>query len=57
MIIICKFHLQSGFDPRISATAYLELDVKYSNTINIEMFGIFPESNFSKPLSTLESIF
>ena len=43
--------------PRIYGAAYLGLDVNYSNTINIEIFGRFPESAFTKPLSTSGGIF
>ena len=42
--------------PRISGVACLELDVKCSNTINVEISGKFPESAYKNPLSTLGGI-
>ena len=58
MTIICKFYFQNSFDTTdFWGAAYLELDVEYSNTINIKIFGRFPESAFTKPLSILAGIF
>ena len=51
-----NFTYKVASTPRIPGAAYLELDVKYSNTINIEIFGRFPEFAFTKPLPHVQFI-